>query len=93
MTKTELLNEVHRRVRRHVRLNPLATRAIFEAITDVVAETINSGETVRIRGFGKFDIIMVPRKAVYDFKNKEMTTIPPRRKLMFKPSPKRFTVG
>jgi len=92
MTKSELLDLVHRRVRRRVRLNPLLTRAVVEAFLDVVAETINSGEPVKLRGFGRFDIILAPKKAVYDFKKKEMTSIPPRHKVVFKPSSTRFTL-
>jgi len=91
MTKSELLHAVHRRVRRRVRLNPLLTRVIVEALLDVIAETINAGEPVRIRGFGSFDIILTKPKAVYDFQRCEKKTLPPRRKLVFKPSAKRFT--
>ena len=92
MTKSELLFLVHRRVRKRARISPLLTRAVLEAFLDVIGETVNSGEPVRLRGFGNFDIILAPKKAVYDFKNEEMTSIPPRSKVVFTPSPKRFTI-
>ncbi len=60
----------------------------IETILELLEEAFLREERVTIAGFGVFEVYEVCPRKVYDFAKKEIKTLPSRRKIRFKPSPK-----
>jgi integration host factor subunit alpha len=59
---------------------------IFEAVFSVMKDTLESGETLKISGFGNFEVRQKADRLGRNPQNGEAITIEARRVLTFKPS-------
>lgn len=92
MKKSELVSEVCRRFRMaRVPYSRTIVAAALDFALQIITETVNEGEPVSLHGFGRFDIVVRRAKKGYDFKAGKTIELPPRRKVVFKPS-RRFTI-
>ena len=60
----------------------LAVEGLFE----LIAETMQAGETIEIVGFGKFETFKTKERNGFNPVKKEKTVYPPKTKVRFKPS-------
>ena len=59
---------------------------LVDAVIDALKEAFQSGETVKLSGFGKFDVRQKKQRVGRNPKTGEAISIAPRRVLTFKPS-------
>jgi len=59
---------------------------LVDALLDTMKETLERGETVKVSGFGKFEVKQKHARAGRNPKTGEEISIAPRRVLSFKPS-------
>ena len=73
--------------RRHGGLTKTEATEVVEAIFGVVKTTLGDGRTVKIKNFGRFDIMDRPGRQGVNPSNGEKMFIPPQKGLSFRPPP------
>ena len=90
MNKSQLIEAVWLRQRAglaHRKLNQSDVRQITEAIFEIIAETLESGEGVTVAGFGRFLLHERKGQVVKHPTNGEVYTTPARPRVKFRASP------
>ena len=82
MTKADILSEVYEKVG----LSKKEATDIVETVLDTIKDTLKSGETVKIAGFGNFVIRDKGSRKGRNPKTGENIEITPRKVVTFKPS-------
>ena len=83
MTKAEIVARVHGKVGG----TRLECAALVESVLSIMKDTLESGEDVKITGFGKFSVKSKKDRRGRNPQTGEDMTITARRVLTFKPSP------
>ncbi|OAG28193.1 HU family DNA-binding protein [Thermodesulfatator autotrophicus] len=89
--RKEFLERVYERVgKRYKRFRPsrFQTREAVEAILSLLEEAFLRGEKVTISGFGTFEVKEGKPRLVKDFSTGERKKSQPKRRIIFKASPK-----
>ena len=84
MTKLELIDSVVRMTKSTgyaAKLVELCLDAFLDRIVDALAR----GESVQLRGFGRFEVVARATRKAYDFKKGQTIDLPPSRKVVFTP--------
>lgn len=84
LTKAELAEALHD----HVGLNKREAKEIVDLFFDTLGETLASGETVRLSGFGNFELRDKPQRPGRNPKTGEEIPISARRVVTFRPGQK-----
>ena len=63
-------------------------KKFFDLFFDTIKEQLNSGKTVKLSGFGTFDIVQTKERVGRNPKTMEEFPIPSKRKVKFTVSPK-----
>ena len=82
MTKADIVSEVYEKVG----LSKKEATDIVETVLDTIKDTLKSGETVKIAGFGNFVIREKGSRKGRNPKTGENIEITPRKVVTFKPS-------
>lgn len=61
---------------------------IFNRTIELLKETIKEEKSVKVKGFGNFDIERREMKTLVDYKKRAEILLPPKDKINFKPSKK-----
>ena len=84
LTKAELAEALHD----HVGLNKREAKEIVDYFFDTLGETLAGGETVRLSGFGNFELRDKPQRPGRNPKTGEEIPISARRVVTFRPGQK-----
>lgn len=82
MTKADIVNNVFEKVG----LSKNETQAIVESVFDTIKQTLIAGESVKITGFGTFNVRKKRARIGRNPKTKQEVEITPRRVVTFKAS-------
>ena len=84
LTKKELAQNLSD----HTELSLADAKKFVDLFFDTIKEQLNSGKTVKLSGFGTFDIVQTKERVGRNPKTMEEFPIPSKRKVKFTVSPK-----
>lgn len=84
LTKAELAEALHD----HVGLNKREAKEIVDLFFDTISETLSAGDSVRLSGFGNFELRDKPQRPGRNPKTGEEIPITARRVVTFRPGQK-----
>jgi integration host factor subunit alpha len=82
MTKTDIAE----RITQKCKMTKIESQNLLEAVISIIKETLESGEDLKISGFGKFEVRKKKDRRGRNPQTGEAITIEARRVLTFKPS-------
>lgn len=84
MTKLELVDAVVQMTRARGPTAKLVEHCL-DWYLDHIIDALACGETVQLKGFGRFEVVTAGARKAYDFKNRKTVDLPPRRRVVFTP--------
>lgn len=86
MNKNDIINIAHKNLNRHGKHDKRQVALYFEELIIALGVALKSGNSVKISGFGNFEIKETPARPVRNFKNGELMMMEAKKVIKFKPS-------